>query len=94
MKRLIFVVGLAAFSAQAGAALICSNYTDGTAATWYTSYDPSVLDVVDTNGDVACYADGPELTFIRQKFPNMRNRIGSGPVYWRGDDAAFILENL
>lgn len=94
MKHLIIATALAAASSQAGAALICSNYTDHTAATWYTTYPTSVLDSVDTVGDVECYADGNELTFIRQRFPNLRMRTGSGPVYWRGDDAAFILENL
>ena len=49
-----------------------------------------------------CYANGGELAYIMQKLPDVRQRVGAsvGPtkgstiVFWTGDEARWIWNNL
>jgi hypothetical protein len=90
MIRRLFVVALLAASAPASAELYCNN--DQNQQVEWTLGEQ--VPYVDTN-DVGfyCWANGQELTFIKSKFTNIRMSSYS-LVFWVGDDATFIYDNL
>ena len=96
MKMMLMLLLLA--SANAGAALVCSNVAYGgyltEVQTWSVgqSQKPTFATDIDV---LACAADGAELDFIRAKFIGIPNTVrGKGAVIWRGRDAQFIVDNL
>jgi hypothetical protein len=93
------IATLGACSSAAQAALVCENFTYGEYAVWRIGDSSAVLDQIDTDGDLICYAMGNELTYIQRHLVGLRGRMGlaingDNAVQWQGDDAAFILENL
>ena len=99
MKRYLLVLALLIFSFDASAILFCANDTYSEHGYWYVGQPGSVLDQIDTEGDVWCQASGAELVYIQHNFAGLRMRVGKNTqgysiVTWQNEDAAFILDNL
>jgi hypothetical protein len=97
MNRVLLLV-LLAFSTHASAALVCANDTYDEQGVWYVGQSTvDALGQIDTVGDVWCYATGAELAYIKSNFSGLRLLTGRTPpglMWWQGEDAAFILNNL
>jgi hypothetical protein len=96
-NALIFAALLLA--APAHARLICANDDQGAVAAWSIGQNGAVFDAISTDGALWCTAAGPELRYIQANFPGLRYRTGvnsrgASQVWWLGEDAAFIIENL
>lgn len=97
MNRALLLL-LLAFSTHASAVLVCANDTYDEHGQWYVGQSAdNAFAQVDTVGDVWCYATGAELTYARNNFSGLRMRTGGKTVdimWWQGEDAVFILNNL
>lgn len=97
MNRVLLLL-LLIFSTHASAGLVCGNDTYNEHGVWYVGQSADdAFGQVDTVGDVWCYATGAELTYIKTNFSGLRLLTGKTPpgvMWWQGDDAAFILNNL
>jgi hypothetical protein len=99
MNRTLLAAALLSFSVTSSAALVCQNETYGQHAVWRVGDSAAALDAVDRDGVVSCEAHDAELTYIAQNFTGLRLRNGHNLdrkriVFWTGDDAVFILNNL
>ena len=97
MNRAVLLL-LLAFSTRASAVLVCANDTYSEHGQWYVGQSAdTALGQIDTFGDVWCYATDAELTYIKGNFSGLRMHTAKTAVnlmWWQGDDAAFILNNL
>jgi hypothetical protein len=77
---------------------VCANDTYDEHGQWYVGQSANdAFAQVDTIGDVWCYATDAELTYIKGNFSGLRLRTGKtavGLMWWQGEDAAFVLNNL
>lgn len=94
MRKILLAVTLAAICTDANAVLQCANTDYGESGQWYVGQSRDVLNKVDVEGAIFCVATGAELAYVQKHFTGLRWRSGAGEVFWTGDDAAFILENL
>ncbi len=103
MKRPLTLVALAiaaAFAApNANAVLTCANDTQGLGAQWHVGERYPFNGVDSETGTRWCMASGQELVYIQNRFTGLRGRVGkqldgSTEIWWQGEDAAFILDNL
>ena len=92
-KSLIFAALLLALSFNASAVLSCGDGT-GQSATWSVGQPTLAFDVLGIDNDVWCMAYGKELHYVQTNFSGIRMRSGASVMFWAGDDAAFIIENL
>ena len=96
MNRVLLLL-LLAFSSHASAVLVCANDTYDEHGQWYVGQSAdAAFGQIDTVGDVWCYATGAELNYIKGNFSGLRLLTGRTPsiMWWQGDDAVFILNNL
>ena len=97
MNRALLLL-LLAFSTHASAVLVCANDTYDEHGQWYVGQSAdAALGQIDTVGDVWCYATGAELNYIKNDFTGLHLRTGAKTIdlmWWQGEDAAFILNNL
>ena len=91
-KSLVFAVLLLALSFNASAALSCGDSTGS--ATWSVGQTTLAFDALGVDNEVWCMAYGKELHYVQTNFPGIRWRSGASVMFWSGDDAAFIIENL
>ena len=94
-RRLLAVLALVATQAQAG--VLCDVFTDtddpGFTIKWSIG-KPSPGYAVDSNVFVECFINGAELQYVQNKFSNIVVRENAGNVFYTGDMARFILNNL
>jgi len=106
MKALL-IAALFAVAGLAHAELTCYNLNDNTnIATWTVGQPRDAFDNLDGDENLTCFAQGKELAYIQQHFSGLRMRTlpsvrdvqypqrSPTYVYWDGDDALFIVENL
>jgi hypothetical protein len=99
MKPLLLAV-LLALAAPAGATLTCNDSLDNAYVKWNLGQSWDGYDVLNINDPgLVCFADGKELTYIQRNFTGLRGRNtpeldGTQGIYWQGDDAVFIVNNL
>ena len=98
MNRILLLL-LLAFSTHASAVLVCANDTYSEHGQWYVGQSAdATLGQIDTDGIVWCYATGAELAYVQRTLTGLRGVSTSsktaGEIWWEGDDAAFILNNL
>jgi hypothetical protein len=98
MKR-ILALALFVASFPASAALVCANNDYAEYAVWRIGQSADVLFAVDTDGAVWCEASEAELGYIQKTFAGLRwhngkDLSGNAVIFWQGDDAAFIIDNL
>jgi len=96
MNRILLLL-LLAFSTHASAVLVCGNDTYSEHGQWYVGQSAdATLGQIDTDGVVWCYATGAEMTYVQKTFTGLRGLSSRtvSQVWWEGDDAVFILNNL
>ena len=97
MNRALLLL-LLAFSTHASAVLVCANDTYSEHGQWYVGQSAdTAFGQIDTVGDVWCYATATELSYVKTNFSGLRlvtGRTSPGIMWWQGDDAVFILNNL
>ena len=94
-RRLLAVLALLATQAQAG--VLCDVFTDaddpGFTIKWSVG-KPSPGYAVDSDTFVECFISGSELQYVQSKFSGIVLRNGAQSVFYTGDTARFILNNL
>jgi len=85
MTKLLASILLAALSSPAWAYLECQNQQTNDSVVWYEGQQ--------FTGLPNCWAEGAELTYLKQTFTGLRSQSGR-TVLWTGDDADFILGNM
>ena len=98
MNRALLLL-LLAFSTHASAVLVCANDTYDEHGQWYVGQSAdAALGQIATVGDVWCYATDAELTYIKGNFSGLRMHTAAKTavnlMWWQGEDAVFILNNL
>ncbi len=94
MTRLLATILLAALSSPASAYLECQNQQTNDSVVWYQGQQFTGLPNYQIgSGYATCWAEGTELSYLKQDFPGLRWAPGR-TVLWTGDDADFILANL
>lgn len=98
---------LLTYSMHAHSTLFCYDEQSQAGFEWnqgkfyQTAYDPHTgwlqLDVTQRS---YCWADGPELNYIQSHFSGLPMRTskdamdGNPTVYWTGESAEFLLDNI
>ena len=96
MNRILLLL-LLAFSTHASAVLVCGNDTYSEHGQWYVGQSAdATLGQIDTDGIVWCTASGNELAYVQRTFTGLRGLSNktANDVWWTGEDAVFILDNL
>jgi hypothetical protein len=105
MKSLLAIIAVL-IVAPAQATLFCYDEQSATGFEWNagqfyeTKYDPHTGWLqLDVDQKSYCWANGPELGYIESHFSGLPLRInkamdGNPTVYWTGESAEFLLDNL
>lgn len=92
-----FLIALALVATQAQAGVLCDVFTDaddpGFTIKWSVG-KPSPGYAVDSNEYVECFISGAELQYVQNKFSGIVIRNSANNVFYTGDTARFILNNL
>ncbi len=90
IRRLLIAMAFLPLSNHASALLYCNNNLNQQVE-WTVGHQVPYVDTYNTA--LYCWANGAELAYIRAKFSNVR--MTTYPlVYWIGEDAIFIYDNL
>lgn len=97
MRMLLLLLATVSFNASAN--LQCMDTATGNSSVWTVGQKYTPLDEVGVHGgQLMCFADGKELTYIQQNFTGLRSVAAQARdwegVIWEGDDAQFINNNL